>query len=243
MTTNNSQVASDSNHGSSVPRRQFATSGIAGLLIAFFLIAIFLVQWQRTRLMDKLIESAAVEAAKCQINALASIRTIYTEDVVKVAAEQGIDVTYDYQKNNHSIPLPATLTILIGKRIEESGSGAHTRLYSPYPFKWREAEGGLRDEFQKEAWEKLNANPDSPVSAIVNSGSGRGLRYAVADRMRASCVECHNEHPDSPQRGWKVGDVRGVLEVEIPFRDIEAQARQNLLESSALMGFLALVGS
>ncbi len=239
---NDSQDVSDHIVTSMSLSRRLGSSGVVGLFIAFFLIAILLVQWQRTRLMDKLIESAAVESAKCQIDALASIRTIYTEDVVKVASEHGIEVTYDYKKNDHSIPLPATLTILIGKQIAESGSGARTRLYSPYPFKWRESEGGLRDEFQKEAWQELNVHPESPFSAIVNSGSGRGLRYAVADRMRASCVECHNQHPDSPKRGWKVGDVRGVLEVEIPFRDIETRARQNLLESSALMAFLAIVG-
>ena len=242
MTTGNSSATRKNSAGSTSAAKRFHINGIVGLLIAFFVVAIVVVQWQRLRLMDKLIESAGIQAAKDHLNALATFRTVYTEEVVQVANENGIEATHDYQKHGHSIPLPATLTILIGNRMGEAGGGARTRLYSPYPFKWRVAEGGLRDEFQKEAWAKLNADPEAPVSRIVNSENGRGLRYAIADRMRPSCVQCHNEHPDSPRRGWKEGDVRGILEVELPLREIENRARRNLLESSVLMGLLATAG-
>ena len=33
--------------------------------------------------------------------------------------------------------------------------------------------------------------------------------------MAAPCVNCHNTHPDSPKRDWKVGDVRGIEEFTI----------------------------
>jgi adenylate cyclase len=39
--------------------------------------------------------------------------------------------------------------------------------------------------------------------------------------MGPACVECHNSHPESPKRDWKVGDVRGIQEVTItsPFAE------------------------
>ena len=242
MAPSHSPAMSDTSVDSTPATPRFHIHGIAGLLIGVFLVAIVAVQWQRLRLMNTLIESAAIQAAKDHLKTLATVRTIYTEEVVSVAIKHGIEVTHDYKKDGHSIPLPATLTMLIGNRTGEAGSGARTRLYSPYPFPWREAEGGLRDEFQQEAWEKLNADPETPFFRMVNTGNGRGLRYAISDRMRSSCVQCHNEHPDSPRRGWKVGDVRGILEVELPLREVEARARRNLLESSALMVFLAIAG-
>ena len=242
VATSNCPATSDTSVGSTPATSRFHIHGIAGLLIGVFLVAIVVVQWQRLRLMNTLIESGAIQAAKDHLKTLATVRTVYTEEVVSVAIKNGNEITHDYKKDGHSIPLPATLTMLIGNRTEEAGSGARTRLYSPYPFKWREAEGGLRDEFQQEAWEKLNADPETPFSRIVNTGNGRSLRYAISDRMRSSCVQCHNEHPDSPRRGWKAGDVRGVLEVELPLRQVEARARRNLLESSALMVFLAIAG-
>ncbi|MEO8269531.1 MAG: ATP-binding protein, partial [Aureliella sp.] len=242
MVTSNSTALADRPSQAPSAASRFRINGIVGLLIAFFILAIVAVQWQRKWLMDKLIESSAIQAAKIQVDALAAVRAVYSEDVVDVVSQHGIDVTHDYSKNDHSIPLPATLTFLIADRIGKADGGGRTRLYSPYPFKWREAEGGLQDDFQKKAWEKLNADPDTPVYDIVNTADGRGLRYAVADRMQASCIQCHNEHPDTPRNGWKVGDVRGVLEIELPLANIEARARQNLFTSSLLMGLLAFIG-
>lgn len=242
MVANNSTATTDRLAHSPSAGSRFQINGVVGLLIAFFIVSIAAVQWQRTRMMNKLIESAAIQAAKTQVDALTAIRTVYSEHVVNVVSSHGIEVMHDYSKYDNAIPLPATLTFLIANQIGKAGSGGSARLYSPYPFKWRESEGGLRDEFQKQAWEKLNADPETPVYGIVDTAHGRGLRYAVADRMQASCVQCHNEHPDSPRRGWKVGDVRGVLEIELPLAHIQASARQDLLGSSVLMALLATVG-
>jgi class 3 adenylate cyclase len=33
--------------------------------------------------------------------------------------------------------------------------------------------------------------------------------------MGTACVDCHNSHPESPKRDWKVGDVRGIQEIAI----------------------------
>jgi class 3 adenylate cyclase len=33
--------------------------------------------------------------------------------------------------------------------------------------------------------------------------------------MAAACVSCHNSHPDSPKRDWKVGEVRGIEELTV----------------------------
>jgi len=33
--------------------------------------------------------------------------------------------------------------------------------------------------------------------------------------MGPACVSCHNNHPESPKKDWKVGDVRGIQEVVI----------------------------
>ena len=46
----------------------------------------------------------------------------------------GIEVTHDHPTREGAIPLPATLTMLTGKRIGAHGSGAQTRLYSPFHF-------------------------------------------------------------------------------------------------------------
>ena len=41
------------------------------------------------------------------------------------------------------------------------------------------------------------------------------VRLVAPIIMGATCVACHNTHPDSPKRDWKVGDVRGIQEITI----------------------------
>ncbi len=61
------------------------------------------------------------------------------------------------------------------------------------------------------------------------------MRYAVADVMRESCVDCHNTHPESPKTDWKLGDVRGVVEVMVPVDEAKSQ-----LYATSLMQWLAV---
>ena len=72
------------------------------------------------------------------------------------------------------------------------------------------------------------------------------VRYAQARIMKQSCVDCHNTHPLSNRKDWKVGDVRGVLEIIRPLKNDEArvtQALQLTLLLSAIGSGLLLLGS
>jgi hypothetical protein len=124
-----------------------------------------------------------------------------------------------------------------GNRIGALGSGAQSRLYSAYPFPWANDDGGLPDEFAREAWEALTLNPQEPFYRHEAMGEHDVLRYATADLMRPACVGCHNTHPDSPKVDWKVGDVRGVLEVITPL-DRPLEAIRSGLVDTAVFGLL-----
>ena len=72
------------------------------------------------------------------------------------------------------------------------------------------------------------------------------VRYAQARIMKQSCVDCHNTHPLSARKDWKVGDVRGVLEIIRPLKNDEArvtQALQLTLLLSAVGSGLLISGS
>jgi signal transduction histidine kinase len=163
---------------------------------------------------NRLIETSAIDSAQLLSDALSEFRTMYTAKVVeKVKNHPDINVTHEYETIKNAIPLPATLSMELGEKIGRSLSGAETYLYSPYPFPWRIESGGLRDEFRREAWNALNENPDIPYFKITQYKGQKAIRFATADLMRPECVNCHNNHPDTPKTGWKTGDVRGVLEI------------------------------
>ena len=200
------------------------------------------VWWHMAALSRSLIESKALRDAALYSEAIAEFRTLYTSEVVETVLRHGIEVTHDYKTKEGAIPLPATLSMLLGKRIGKQVSGAETHLYSPYPFPWRRENGGLRDQFAEQAWNYFQQNPDKPFHRFEDFQGRRVLRYATADLMRPSCVNCHNSHLDSPKKDWKEGDVRGVLEVIFPMHQVEEQTRAGLRGTLALIATITVGG-
>src|SRR5437868_5416290 len=90
--------------------------------------------WHLSRLSAGLVETTALQNASQNSEAIAEFRTLYTSEVVETARRHGLEVTHDYDAKEKAIPLPATLSMLLGKKLGEKQSGAETRLYSPYPF-------------------------------------------------------------------------------------------------------------
>lgn len=173
-------------------------------------------------LSEYLVREAALESAAQQSEMLYEVNNFYSADVVDRVSRAGIAATHDYRQRPGTIPLPATLTIELGKHISnKSVSGMQVRLYSDKPFRTRK-DGGPKDDFEREALDRLRQNPDEPVYRFEAFQGRPALRYATTRRMEATCVSCHNEHGDSPYKTWKVGDVPGVLEIIRPLdRDVE----------------------
>jgi len=202
-----------------------------------FVGVIAIVLWSVARSSAQLVERTTLNDVAVYSDTLTEFRSLYTSEVVAAAKAQGMTITYDYKDHENAIPLPATLSMLLGNRIGEKKSGGSTRLYSDYPFPWRE-KGGPADQFERKALINLRINPDEPYYSFEEKDGRPVLRYATADIMRPSCIKCHNEHPDTPKNDWKVGDVRGVLEVIFPL-DQASQASANHAWTT-IIGIVAL---
>lgn len=205
-----------------------------------FVATVAIVIWWVSRTQRQLAEKVALDAAAQYAALVAEFRTLYTSEVVAAARKHGVQITHDYSTRDGAIPLPATLSMLLGNKMGERAGGARTSLYSPYPFPWREETGGLKDEFAQAAWEALTRNPDRPFYRFESVAGANTLRYATADTMRAACVNCHNTHPDTPKRDWKSNDLRGVLEVVFPMDD-PIRAATSQMRGTVLL--LLLIGS
>ena len=211
------------------------------LLTVLFCAATAIALWQLSRLSLQLIQSSALQAASLHSDSLRELRKLYTSEVADRVAPHGIEVTHDYATKEGAIPLPATFSMELSKRISNKSTGMQSRLYSDFPFPWRK-EGGPRDDFEREAIRQLRQFPDRPFYRFEDFQGRQSLRYAVADRMEAGCVSCHNTHPDSPKTNWKLGDVRGVLEIIRPLDSIIAQIHAGLRETFALMAMIGMLG-
>jgi hypothetical protein len=194
--------------------------------------------WHLTRLNQHLVHSTALEGAAQQAETLECLNDLYSEAVDR-AMTKGAKVTHDYATRKDTLPLPATLTIDLGKSISErSESGMQVRLYSDYPWKFR-TNGGPADDFEREALRRLRENPDEPVYQFGEYQGRPVLRYATARRLRQSCLGCHNFDKNSPKLDWQVGDVRGVVEIIRPLDRDAARARAGLRDTFILVGVVA----
>ena len=220
-------------------RRRFRV--VAGALFAGAMVVVAVVQLREAN--AKSLESTAILAADSYAKLLGAMRSLYTSEVVNNLPPE-VPATYDYYKRDHEVPLPATLTILLAERLEDSVEGLQVRLYSEYPFPWRAPT--VMDDFERRALEVLRENPDSTLFGFQETEAGRTLRFARGDPMRAECVSCHNTHPESPKTDWREGDLRGVLAISFPLASFEENAKAarqpyEMLLVLALLGLLAAV--
>ena len=185
----------------------------------------------------------AVQYASLYVRSLEIVRSEYASKVVSRVEPEGINVTHDYENYEGAIPIPATFSIELSELITDSGSGVRARLYSDYPFPWRE-NGGPSDAYETEALVRLRgaANSDEPFIRFEDVDGRKSLRYSKAVIMAEGCVTCHNTHPDSPKTDWVVGDVRGVQEVIIPIDSGIETIRQGLISILVIMLAITVVG-
>lgn len=157
-------------------------------------------------------EQDALAAGKETVSQFTKLRQYYTENVIaKVSGKAGFSAAADHVNQPLVVPLPATMIHELSAMFEASGTTL--KLYSPYPFPNRK--GRVLDKFAEDAWRFLQANPDRAFYRTETVGERSIVRVAIADRMTAqACVACHNSVAGSPKTDWKLGDVRGVLEVD-----------------------------
>lgn len=141
-------------------------------------------------------------------------RTIYTSQIVNRMQEKHIVTAAEHWEQDNALPLPAQFLQQSGRVVAEGGSGIRFRLIGLSPIYQRNAP---TTEFERKALETLSRQSDRPVAGIVTSGQKRYYQAIYPDRaVAAACVTCHNAHPLSPKRDFKLNDVMGGIAITIP---------------------------
>uniref|UniRef100_UPI00404722C4 response regulator n=1 Tax=Aliarcobacter sp. TaxID=2321116 RepID=UPI00404722C4 len=201
--------------------------------IVLFLLAIFyLPTLSLKNQKDKIVlESITI------VDYLKTFRTYYNENVVnKVKTKTDIVVGFDHDISSNTIPFPATIIHNLSDLLSQR-KDIDVNFFSDYPFPNRSSR--ILDDYQKESIKYLRANPQSLfVEEDIVDGK-RVFRVASSDIfVSQNCVDCHNNRVDTPKNDWKLGDVRGVLEVVIP---IEDEFLLNSVEIKSIISFMILV--
>jgi class 3 adenylate cyclase len=188
------------------------TSIVLILLVALLLAGLPLAVWLD---LSNLAETSLRRQAQDLNSVISSMRAYYGTNVVGriLSAPGSTKVVHDYENVPGAIPIPATLSLELGKVISEQQQNISYRFVSDYPFKDR-APHAL-DQFETAALNQLRENPGRQLAQVSRSLFTDRVRLIAPVIMGAACVNCHNSHPQSPKTDWKVGDVRGIQEVSV----------------------------
>ncbi|PCI04267.1 MAG: hypothetical protein COB78_08050 [Hyphomicrobiales bacterium] len=201
------------------------------LIIACFVIPNMIVEDAR---------ETAGQSAVQTVKQFKVIRGYYTKNVISKAKASGaLTPMIDHVGSPNGIPLPATLIHDLSTLLAKENTTM--TLYSAYPFPNRKDR--VMDGFMNDAWAYLSTNPTGVYRQEEMHNGKSILRVAVADVFTAQgCVDCHNAHPASPKNNWKLGDVRGVMEVGTNINPAVRAASE--IKNFLLIGvFLALLVS
>jgi uncharacterized protein DUF3365 len=142
-------------------------------------------------------------------------RTFYSIHIVeRLQKGGGTKAAENWRAEKNLLPLPAQFLIESSELAAKTGSKVRYRLISLWPINPRNAPDG---KLEREGLEAVREHPERSVTGTVKVGDRAYFQAIYADRaVSKSCIDCHNAHPESSKKDFKMHDVMGGLVIEIP---------------------------
>jgi adenylate cyclase len=141
-------------------REQRTMGPLVVLAVVLGLIGLPIAVWLDLRdLSERMLRAQASEISRI----IDDMRGFYGSDVVGrvLQADGVVTTTHNYRDIPGAIPIPATLSIELGKRISAHDGSVKYRFVSDLPFKGREPHS--LDAFEKDAIAALRQDPKLPI--------------------------------------------------------------------------------
>ncbi len=138
------------------------------------------------------------------------VRKFYSRDVIKpIKDNDGQAVfTHNYENMQGGAPVPATFSIQLASLLQQGETSLQYQFVSDYPFT-HESRPPL-GEFEADSLAEFRSGRREEIVKYSDAWLSADVALVTPVLMDEECVACHNSHPNSPKKDWKVGDVRGV---------------------------------
>jgi adenylate cyclase len=210
---------------------------LLALVVVLLLAGLPLAVWLDLRQISERMSLQQAEDMSLIIN---DIRQLYAEEVVgrvlQAGEETDISAAHNFRDIPGAIPIPATFSIELGQLISARDHDVRYAFVSDLPFRSREPY--QLDAFQQHALAAFRAGDTTETTETSGGLFNRSVRVATPIRMGATCVACHNSHPESPKTDWQVGDVRGIQETAV-----QQRIAGNLFSFKFLLGYLGIAAA
>lgn len=144
-----------------------------------------------------------------------SDRTIYTRKVVnRLVKEDKVIKASEHWQDDQALPLPAQMFRMGAEMVTEKKAGFNYSLLSLWPVN---KQNKPKTEIEKTGLQFVADNPGKNYYGEETLGDTNYYTAVYADTAIApACVDCHNDHKDSPRTDFKIGDVMGGVVIRIP---------------------------
>lgn len=146
---------------------------------------------------------------------MAADRTVYTKKVVnRLVKEDKVIKASEHWQDEKALPLPAQMFRFGAEMVADKGAPFSYSLLSLWPIN---KQNEPKTEVEKEGLVYIKDNPGENYYKEEELG---GVKYFTAvypdPAVAPACVDCHNNHKDTPKSDFKIGDVMGGVVIRIP---------------------------
>ncbi len=189
----------------------------SGVLVLVFWLGVAGLGWPSSATAEGPAVSLPVETVADYLYAMIEAdREVYTKHVVERMQIKGVVVASENWEEKNTLPLPAQFLMESGRVMARKGIGVQYRLISLWPINKRNV---ARSEFEKEGLGTILTHQTKPYTGFVKEGGTRYFQAVYPDlAVTQACIGCHNSHPDSPKRDFKINDVMGAIVISFPVK-------------------------
>jgi adenylate cyclase len=193
---------------------------------AFVLLALYLFASRPPELPDgaggKLVPAETVLALLDAESA--SIRAMYTREIVGEGTRQGLAFREDWKKDEVKAgPLPALLLRETSNRLQMRVPELGLFLGSDYPLVKENLFTGEQAKHYQEVKKTLKPK------VFFDAALGRTTAMFPDKSSAPACVTCHNEHPHTPKKDWVLNEPMGATTWSYAGRQVPSETMLRMI--------------
>lgn len=142
-------------------------------------------------------------------------RAVYTKKVInRLVKEEKVIKASEHWQDEQALPLPAQMFRMGSERVAEKTTDFSYALISAWPINKQNAP---KTEVEKEGVKFIEENPGKNFYKEETLGGQAYFTAIYPDvAVAPACVDCHNDHKDTPKTDFKIGDTMGGVVIRIP---------------------------
>ena len=145
-----------------------------------------------------------------------SNRTVYSETIVDRLHKMKIAYASENWWEDNTLLLPAQFLLDASDLIAQKNVALDFKLISLWPIN---PQNGSANEFERNGLQYVLQHQTRPYFKKTTLSRKKFFEAIYPDyAVTPACVECHNQHPKSPKKDFKLGDVMGGISLSFKIK-------------------------